>query len=143
VIAVDTNILVYALREDSPFHAPSLNVLTDLAVSGRRWGIPWSCVHEFISISTHPKVYRPPTPLETALASIRVWLETRSCETLSEGPGYFEILTALATKAKLAGPMVHDARIAALCLYHGVSELWTADRDFSRFPELKTRNPLL
>jgi hypothetical protein len=43
----------------------------------------------------------------------------------------------------LAGPVVHDARIAALCRVHGVSELWSADRDFSRFPELAVRNPLL
>lgn len=143
MIAVDTNILVYALRADSPFHTASLDVLTELAMSGRRWAIPWSCVHEFIAISTHPKIYRPPTPLKTALASVNVWLDSPSCEQLSEGPGYFGTLTALATKAKLAGPMIHDARIAALCLHHGVSELWTADRDFSRFPELKTRNPLL
>ena len=39
--------------------------------------------------------------------------------------------------------MVHDARIAALCLSHGVRELWSADRDFSRFPALRTRNPLV
>ncbi len=143
MIAVDTNILVYALREDSPFHTASLGVLSELAVSGRRWAIPWSCVHEFIAISTHPKIYRPPTPLKTAMASVKVWLDSPSCEQLSEGPGYFEILTTLASKAKLAGSMIHDARIAALCLHHGVAELWTADRDFSRFPELNTRNPLL
>jgi predicted nucleic acid-binding protein len=43
---------------------------------------------------------------------------------------------------RIAGPRVHDARIAALCLAHGVRELWTADRDFSRFPSLATSNPL-
>ena len=62
---------------------------------------------------------------------------------LSEGPGYFDKLRELATAARLAGPRIHDARIAALCLHHGVSELWTADRDFSMFPKLRTRNPLL
>lgn len=41
------------------------------------------------------------------------------------------------------GAMVHDGRIAALCLHHGVSELWTADRDFSRFATLAVRNPLV
>lgn len=56
MIAVDTNLLVYALREDSPFHGSALAVLTELAMSGRRWAIPWPCVHEFIAISTHPKI---------------------------------------------------------------------------------------
>jgi len=54
-----------------------------------------------------------------------------------------ETLRKLATHAKLSGPRIHDARIAALCLHHGVRELWTADRDFSLFPKLKTRNPLV
>ena len=62
---------------------------------------------------------------------------------LSESPGYFEKLRNLAVAAKLSGPRIHDARIAALCLHHGVRELWTADRDFSVFPQLKTRNPLV
>ena len=62
---------------------------------------------------------------------------------LSESPGYFEKLRNLALAAKLSGPRIHDARIAALCLHHGVRELWTADRDFSIFPQLKTRNPLV
>lgn len=142
MIAVDTNLLVFALREDSPFHGAALGLLTELAGSGKRWAIPWPCVHEFIAISTHPKIYRPPTPLKTAIAAIEVWLKMPYCSCLGEGPGYWDKLSSLALKAKLEGPVIHDARIAALCLHHGVSELWTADRDFSRFPALKTRNPL-
>ena len=57
--------------------------------------------------------------------------------------GGLEQLRDLAVRAKLSGPRIHDARIAALCLHHGVRELWTADRDFSAFPKLKTRNPLV
>lgn len=44
---------------------------------------------------------------------------------------------------RVKGPQVHDARIAALCLQHGVRELWAANRDFGRFPRLKTTNPLV
>lgn len=42
----------------------------------------------------------------------------------------------------LKGPMIHDARIAAICLSHGVKKLWTCDRDFARFPSLRHENPL-
>jgi uncharacterized protein len=52
-------------------------------------------------------------------------------------------LKEIATQGQIRGGQIHDARIAAICLQHGVSELWTADRDFSRFPQLKTRNPLV
>lgn len=43
---------------------------------------------------------------------------------------------------KMLGPRVHDARVAALCLQHGVTELWSLDRDHGRIPELKVQNPL-
>ena len=142
MIAIDTNLLVYAHREDSPFHEAALVTLTELADSRQRWGIPWPCVHEFLSITTHPRIYNPPTPLKVSLAAIQVWLDVPGCELLGEGHGYWETLKGLSLKAKLQGPMIHDARIAALCLHHGVRELWSADRDFSRFPALRTRNPL-
>jgi predicted nucleic acid-binding protein len=52
-------------------------------------------------------------------------------------------LRRLLAAGRISGPRVYDARIAAICLQHGVRELWTADRDFSRFPQLKTVNPLI
>ncbi len=51
-------------------------------------------------------------------------------------------LERIARPALLQGALVHDARVAALCLFHGVRVLWSADRDFSRFPELTVLNPL-
>ena len=142
MIAVDTNILIYALREDAPFHTLALGRLKGLAESGDRWSIPWPCVHEFISIATHPRIYSPPTPLKISLKALDIWLSSGRCELLAEGPGYWTTLRSIAKEAKCRGPMIHDARIAALCLHHGISELWSADRDFSRFPKLKVHNPL-
>lgn len=143
MIAVDTNILVYAHREDSPWHEPALDRLIELAKSGASWAIPWSCLHEFLAIVTHPRIYRPPSPLELALASLAAWQESRTLRLLGEGPGYFGTLEQVTRAAKISGPKIHDARIAALCLHHGVRELWTADRDFSAFPTLRCINPLV
>lgn len=142
MIAVDTNLLIYAHREDSDFHAQAVESLQRLAESGERWSIPWPCLHEFIAITTHPRIFNPPSPLPTALKAMDVWLESSSCEMIGEGPGYFPVLKRLSSKGKIAGPKIHDARIAAICVHHGVRELWTADRDFSRFESLKTKNPL-
>lgn len=142
MIAVDTNLLIYGYREDAEFHEQALAALRGLAESGMRWAIPWPCLHEFIAITTHPRIFDPPSPLSNTLKALEVWLSLPACETLGEGPGYFERLKKLATRGKVAGPMIHDARIATLCIHHGVQELWTADRDFSRFALLKTRNPL-
>jgi toxin-antitoxin system PIN domain toxin len=143
VIAVDTNILVYAHRADSPWHRQALERMLSLAKGSRRWGIPWACVHEFIAIVTHPRIYRPPTPLDMALDAIRAWTDSPMLSFLGEGEDHLLRLSSLMQTAKAEGPEVHDARVAAVCLSHGVREFWSADRDFTRFPALKTINPLL
>lgn len=143
MIAVDTNVLVYAHREDSPWHAAARDAMAGLAEGRTAWAIAWPCLHEFLAIVTHPRIYTPPTPLARALDQVEAWLESPSIVLLSEGPAYWQTLKDMVAKSRTAGPQVHDARVASLCLSHGVRELWTADRDFSRFPSLKVRNPLV
>jgi hypothetical protein len=143
VIAVDTNILVYAHRGDSPFHHAAAACLRELAEGAAGWALPWPCVHEFLAIVTHPRIHRPPTPLERAAEQVDAWLESPSVVLLGEADGHWTALRGLLLGGKVVGPQVHDARVAALCLEHGVRELWTADRDFSRFAGLRTVNPLI
>lgn len=143
MIALDTNLLVYAHREDSRWHDVALERTRSLAEGRAAWAIPWPCLHEFVAIATHPGVYDPPTPLEDAIGQVDAWLESPSLVVLSESPGYWERLSELLRGSRASGPQVHDARVAALCLHHGVTELWTADRDFGRFPALRVRNPLV
>jgi predicted nucleic acid-binding protein len=100
-------------------------------------------VHEFLAIVTHPRVYAPPTPLARALEQIEAWLESPTLTLLAEPAGYWATLRSLLTGGHVVGGRVHDARVAALCLEHSVRELWSADRDFSRFVGLKVVNPLL
>lgn len=143
MIAVDSNILVYAHRQDSAWHDAAYACLLRLAEGRAAWAIPWPCVHEFLAIVTHPRIYAPATPLEIALDQVQAWLESPSLALFSETDDYWQELRPLLRTARASGPRVHDARIAALCLQHGVAELWSADRDFSRFPTLKVRNPLV
>lgn len=143
MIAVDTNLLVYAHRQDNPFHAAARQAIASLAEGRATWAIPWPCVHEFYSVATHPRVYSPPSTPDEAITQIEIWLESPTLMLLSESGDYWPQLREITERAKLQGPMVHDARIAALCLLHGVPELWSADRDFSRFPALRVRNPLI
>lgn len=143
MIALDTNLLVYAHREDSPWHEAAYGVVVRLAEGRGAWAIPWPCLQEFLAIVTHPRIYAPPTPLTRALDQVTAWLESPSLVLLAEGPTYWSTLQATLSRARAAGAQVHDARVAALCRAHGVRELWTADRDFSRFPTLQVRNPLV
>lgn len=143
MIAVDTNLLVYAHREDSPWHDAAYARIAELAESRAPWAIPWPCIHEFLAIVTHPRIYAPPTPLPAAVDQVDAWLEVPSLVLLSESEGYWSGLRTALEAGRVAGAQVHDARVAALCRLHGVRELWTVDRDFGRFPGLSVRNPLV
>jgi uncharacterized protein len=142
VIAVDTNILVYAHRADSAFHTRAQARVRALAEDGGAWAIPWPCVHEFFAIVTHPRIYVPHTPIEAAVDQLEAWLESPTLVLLAEGEGYWPVLRRCIELARVQGARIHDGRIAALCAAHGVSELWSADRDFSRFGDVRVVNPL-
>lgn len=142
MIAVDTNILVYAHRPDSKFHVAAREAIRALAET-QPWALPWPCLYEFYNIVTHPRRYGPPSPPEAALAQIEAWRESPFLRILSENEAGWSTLSALIVTSRPIGPKIHDARIVSLCLQHGVVELWSMDRDFSRFPQLRTVNPLI
>ncbi len=143
MIAVDTNLLVYSHREDSPWHKKALHCVTMLAEGRGAWAIPWPCLHEFFAIATHPRIYKPPTPVEQAVAQIDAWLESPTVVLLGETEEHWQVIKQSLLAGLISGPKVHDGRIAAICIQHGVRELWSADRDFTSFPNLVTRNPLV
>ena len=143
MIAVDTNILVYSHRKEMPLHLQSLRVVEQLISDTSSWAIPWPCLHEFIAVVTNPKIFKTPTPLKIAFDVMRCWSQGSNMYELSEGDGYLEILETIAKPTALSGAKIHDARVAAICLHHGILEFWSCDRDFSLFPKLKTRNPLV
>ncbi|MEZ4460299.1 MAG: TA system VapC family ribonuclease toxin [bacterium] len=143
MIAVDTNILVYAHRKDSEFNGPAFELLRNLSGGRQTWAIPWPCLHEFYAITTHARIYSPPSSPAQAMQQIDAWLESPTLTLIGETETYWPILRNSLASGKVAGPMVHDARIAAICELHGVVEFLSADRDFGRFPGLKTRNPLV
>ena len=158
MIAVDTNLLVYAHRPEMPFHERALQVLTDAVGGPEPVSVPWPCVHEFLAVvsnprifrdptrvctlASNPRIFRDPTPIDIALDAIGRLLNSLTGGFLAEGEGYLDAFERVARPAQLQGAVVHDARIAAICLFHGVRVLWSADRDFSRFPNLAVTNPL-
>lgn len=142
MIATDTNILVYAHRADSQWHDRANSQVKALAHGRISWGLPWPCIHEFLAIATHPRIYDPASTIRQAIDQVEAWLESPVAVLLSETREHWKELAELLQQGRVTGSLVHDARVAAVCIAHGVTELWTADRDFSRFPGLVVRNPL-
>lgn len=138
--AVDTNVLVYSEIVTSAHHATARRLLTALAEGPRKWAIPWPCVYEFLRVVTHPRVFSPPVPLDLALDDLGQILASPTLVLLSETERHAEVMESVVRGSAVTGNLLHDAHIAALCLEHGVSELITGDRDFSRFP-LRTIDP--
>jgi toxin-antitoxin system PIN domain toxin len=140
VQAVDTNVLVYSEVVSSEHHRAARRLLTELAEGPVTWAIPWPCVYEFLRVVTHSRVFAPPVPLEIALHDLGQILASPTLVLLSETERHAEVMTAVVKESRATGNLIHDAQIAALCIEHGVSELLTGDRDFSRFP-LRVLNP--
>ena len=114
-----------------------------LAEGRANWGIPWSCVHEFLAIVSHPRIYDPASTTAEAIDQVDAWLASPVAILLGEAESHWDVLREVLVTGRVRGPVVHDARVAAICIANGVTEFWTADRDFNRFPKLAVRNPLL
>lgn len=143
MIAIYTNILVYAHRVDSPHHRPAARALHAAVDAPGGCAVPWPCLHEFVAVVTHPRIYDPPSPMADAVNAVRALADASAVHVIGEASDHVERLAGLLGSATVVGPRVHDARIAAICLSHGVDALWSADRDFSWFPALRVVNPLV
>lgn len=138
---VDTNVLVYADREETPDHQVAKRLLGELATGSEPWALPWPCIYEFLRVVTHPRVFHPSTPVDEAWEAVELLLDSPSVLVLSEGERHRRIMDDLLRAVPVTGNLFHDAHIAALLLEHGVNEILTADEGFRRFPGLKVTNP--
>jgi len=142
MIALDTNVLVYAHRRESQFHEQAKELVKTLAEGTPSWSIPWPCIYEFYSVVTNPRIWKTEaTPPKIAAQQITAWTDAPSLQLLTETQDFLATVLPIMAQPRIRGPIVHDARIAALCLAHGIDELVTKDRDFQLFPRLKTRDP--
>jgi len=142
MIAIDTNILIYAHVPSFAQHASALAALEKLANSGSAWAVPWPCAHEFCAVISNKKWRSDALDAAGTVAILRSWASAPNFRFLGASHQHLNFFAQTLLLSGATGGQVHDARIAATCLEHDVAELWSADRDFSRFPGLRTRNPL-
>jgi len=140
MLLVDVNILVYAHRQDSRDHDRFREWLEGVVNSNESFGLSELVLSGFLRIVTHPRIFKSPTSLETALQFTHQLRDQANCVLISPGPRHWDILVDLCRGAQARGNLVADAWFAALAIESG-SEWITTDRDFSRFPGLPWRHP--
>jgi len=139
MMAVDTNVLVYAHRTEFAEHEAAQRLLLDLADGADLWGIPVFCLEEFLRVVTHPRILRPPTPLETATAALGALLDSASVRLLEPGDRFSTLMFEAVRQARATGNLVFDAQIVAVCREHGVRTICSNDRDLTRFSGIQTQ----
>jgi toxin-antitoxin system PIN domain toxin len=142
MLLIDVNVLVYAHREESPNHAQYKYWLEEVLNGDETFGMADLVLSGFVRVVTHPRVFKPPTPLASVLADLDRLFDAPAVALIGEGPGHRTHLRRMIESGRATGNLAHDGHIAALLLEHGVREFWTTDKDFSRFPGIAVRNPL-
>ncbi len=143
MVALDTNILVYAHRRGSTYHTEAYRLVATLAESREPYALFWPSLYEFVRVVTHHRVFDPPSLPGEAFEALAQFLAPPGVHVLSEGILHHEILEKVLRESPVSGNLMHDAQLVALALEHGVHQILTADADFSRFPQVLSRNPLV
>jgi hypothetical protein len=142
VILIDVNILVYAKRVDSPNHRMFRAWLEEFMLSDSIFGLSDLVLSSVVRILTHPQIFREPTHLHEALEYVNSLRGQPGCVVVSTGERHWEIFVRLCKAAGAKGNLISDAYFAALAI-ESDAEWITADRDYSRFPGLRWRHPLV
>jgi toxin-antitoxin system PIN domain toxin len=141
VIVLDANLLIYSYNRGSSHHAGARAWLENTLSSIEVVGLPWQAVSAFLRVMTNPKLPAERFDLEQAARIVDLWLAHPNVQVLTPGAGYWPLFRRMVIEGRAAGPRVSDAEIAALTMEYG-GVLYTADRDFARFPGLRWKNPL-
>jgi toxin-antitoxin system PIN domain toxin len=142
VIVPDINLLVFAYNSDAPHHEEARRWWETCLSKGGTVGLPWVVVLGFVRVMTSRVVLTDPMGPVEALEHVHSWIERPQIQVLVPGPRHLEILTEIMHISGASGRLTTDAHLAALAI-ETQSELHSNDADFSRFPGLRWKNPMV
>ncbi len=141
MIALDTNLLVYAHRSGLPEHREARRAIESASRDPRGWGIALASVTEFWSVVTHPESRGGPSSAAQASGFLDA-LSKAGARTWLPGAGFADRLLGLAGRLEIQGPRVFDLQIGLTAFDNGAVELWTHDSRFVALPGLRIHDPL-
>jgi toxin-antitoxin system PIN domain toxin len=137
MMAIDTNVLVHAYREEMRKHREAREVIRKLSEGNIPWALPVTCVSEFLRVVTHRQIFSPPTSLDAALVYVEALLRIPVVRLLLPGDRFWSLFPTVARQGNVIGDDIFDAQIVATCLEHGVQTIMSEDRGMSRFQGLQ------
>jgi toxin-antitoxin system PIN domain toxin len=143
VFLVDTNILVYAADEDSPFHNRCDELIEEWRRQTSPWYVTWGILYEFLRVSTHVRVFRKPWSITKAWDYVEAVVSSPSLGILIMGKRHVDVAAeVIKNMPSMSGNLLHDAQTAILMQEHGIKRIYTRDTDFHRFPFLEPIDPV-
>lgn len=138
---LDVNVLLHAYNPDFPDHQRAKRWLEEALSGADLVGLAWITIVAFLRIATSPRGFPRPLEVPEAVGAVSAWLAQPVVRVLEAGERHWTIMRALVEASQARGNLANDAHLAALALEHGAT-VCTNDRDFSRFPALRTLDPL-
>jgi len=142
MIALDTNLLVYAYLSQVPEHLAARQAIESAVQNIAGWGIAMSTLGEFWCVTTHPRCSGGPAQPAQARTFISNLLDDGNGAVWQPSPDFGQRLLQLAEDLKVTGPRIFDLQIALIAFENGATEIWSHDRNFTAVPGLKVRDPL-
>lgn len=140
--AIDANLLLYASDAASAFHPRALAFLERAASGPELLYLPWPVVMAYLRISTHSAIFERPLSPEEAAGNVDALLARPHVRPLGEIDGFWRVYRQTTRGIAVRGNLVPDAHLVSLLLQHGVTTLWTHDRDLRRFEGIRVRDPI-
>jgi toxin-antitoxin system PIN domain toxin len=141
-ITFDANVLLYASDEASTYHAKARAFLDRVAAGDELVYVFWPTVMAYLRIATHPGVFDRPLPPAEALENVEQLLALPHVQTAGEQDRFWRLYRGVSAESDARGNLITDAHLVALMVENGVRTIWTHDRDFRRFPDIDSRDPL-
>ena len=141
MIFIDANLLLYAYNASCDEHQRAKAWIEDVLSGSEPVAFCWPVVLGFIRITTNSRAFPHPLSRLEAARIVSSWFEQPQAVVVSPGQNHWDLLQRLLTEGKISGALVSDAHLAALTIEHG-GVLFTTDRDFTRFPNLRFANPI-
>jgi toxin-antitoxin system PIN domain toxin len=140
-VTFDTNVLLYAPDEASPFHERARAFVEEVAAGPAIVYLFWPAVMGYLRLATHPAVFHRPLPPDDARANVESLLARPHVQTPGERERFWEVYHHVSGDVDARGNLVPDAHLVSLMLENGVGTIWTHDRDYRMFGDIEVRDP--